>query len=67
MSALYVLPPNSVTVKLLSSGNRAYEIVGYNGEKTIYLKDEVIHISAFGTGEFGLSPIGYAREMLGTA
>ena len=67
VSELYALHPNSVTIQVTNTGIKSYKVAGANGKSFVYLKDEVIHIAGFGTGDLGLSAIGYARDMLGTA
>ena len=73
--ALWPLSPNSVAVKRSESGRLVYEVksdqlidyVPLPGGTGQVQSESMLHYRAFGTGPEGLSPVGMAREQVGTS
>lgn len=68
-TALWPLRPDMTYPSRRLEDNRLFYVTHlYNGEQRILLPDELIHLRAFGTtGDLGISPIGVARNAIGTA
>ncbi len=64
---LWPLPPDRTAPVRLPDGSKGYATRLENGETRVLFPDEVIHLSAFGTGELGIPPIGVARQAIGIA
>lgn len=64
---LWPLPPDRTRPVRLQDGSKGYATTTDNGELRVLFGDEVIHLTAFGTGELGISPIGVARQAIGIA
>lgn len=62
---LWPLRPDRTGPVRTSSNQLAYVTYTDQGQPQYFLKDEVIHISNFGTGDLGISPIGVARQAIG--
>lgn len=68
VQALWPLRPDLTYPYRRIEDNSLYIVTHlWNGEQKILLPDEVIHIKAFSVGDVGLSPIGVARQAIGTA
>lgn len=63
-----LLPLNSsqVVTRLLKDGEVVHEY-HYNGGVTVLSQESVWHIKLFGNGVIGLSPLSYARNIMGIA
>jgi HK97 family phage portal protein len=65
--ALYPMRPDRVSILPQNDGSLLYRYV-YLGTTQTYTEDEILHIKGFSLdGLMGLSPVGQARQNLGTA
>lgn len=68
VQALWPLRPDMTYAQRRLEDNKLFYVTHlFNGEQTVLLPDEIIHLKAFGTGDVGISPIGVARQAIGTA
>lgn len=66
--SLDLLLPDRMSVKRLPDGSMQYRYRDLDGTVRIIPEADVMHIRGFGTnGVMGLSPLGYAREVFGSA
>lgn len=66
LSSVYPIPHHLVTLKKDEQGTVYYEVYE-RGVLVRYARERIWHIKGFGNGLTGLSPLGAAREALGTA
>lgn len=64
---LWPLPPDRTSPVRFPDGSKGYATRTDAGETRVLFGDEVIHLTAFGTGELGIPPIGVARQAIGIA
>lgn len=68
--ALTLLNPQTMTVSRDRNGSGVlkYDYIDQNGRRKSYTEDQIFHVRGFGiSGDLGLSPISYGRQVLGLA
>jgi HK97 family phage portal protein len=64
--SLMPLMSSQMTPRILEDGTLVYEYRTETGVK-VYSQQSIWHVKLFGNGIVGLSPLGYARQSIGTA
>lgn len=65
--SLLPLMSSQMRVVLEDDGSRTYQYTSSNGTLRVFSEQSIWHVSLFGNGVVGLSPIGYMAKSLGVA